>query len=68
MAEQANKRRLRLTDVANAAHLLAEAVETAGEDTGAVHTPYGRAVVHLDGEGADVELPSGNSVHVRLDE
>ncbi|WP_251961660.1 hypothetical protein [Salinibacter ruber] len=61
------QRRTRLTDVANAAQLLAEATETADEDTAALHTPYGRAVVHLDAEGADVELPSGATVHVRVD-
>ncbi len=53
--------------MANAAQLLAEATETADEDTAALHTPYGRAVVHLDAEGADVELPSGATVHVRVD-
>jgi len=54
--------------VANAATLLAEAVEKASEDTAALHTPYGKATVHVDGEGADVELPSGATVHVRFDE
>jgi len=62
------QRRTRLTDVANAATLLAEAVEKASEDTAALHTPYGKATVHVDGEGADVELPSGATVHVRFDE
>ncbi len=61
------QRRTRLTDVANAATLLAEAVETADKDTAALHTPYGKATVHVDAEGADVELPSGATVHVRLD-
>ncbi len=53
--------------MANAAQLLAEATETADEDTAALHTPYGKATVHVDGEGADVKLPSGTTVHVRLD-
>jgi len=30
----------------------------------AMETPYGKAVVHLDGKGADVELPSGAAVPV----
>ena len=61
------QRRTRLTDVANAATLLAEALEKASEDTAVLHTPYGKATVHVDAEGADVELPSGATVHVRLD-
>jgi hypothetical protein len=31
----------------------------------AVHTPYGKAVVHVDRHGADVRLPGGHTVHVR---
>jgi hypothetical protein len=55
-----------LKDVANAAQLVADAVSNAGdEEVMAVHTPYGKAVVHVDRHGADVRLPGGHTVHVR---
>ena len=31
-----------------------------------VHTGEGRAVIHLDAHGADVQLPEGATVHVRF--
>jgi hypothetical protein len=59
-------RRHRRRDVANAAQLVADAVSNAGdEEVMAVHTPYGKAVVHVDEHGADVRLPDGRTVHVR---
>jgi hypothetical protein len=54
-------------DVANAAHIAFSAVRRSEADTAVLHTPYGKATVHVDGKGADVELPSGATVHVRLD-
>ncbi len=57
----------RLKDVANAAHIAFSAVRRSETDTAVLHTPYGKATVHVDAEGADVELPSGATVHVRLD-
>jgi hypothetical protein len=53
--------------VANAAHIAFSAVRRSETDTAVLHTPYGKTTVHVDGEGADVKLPSGATVHVRLD-
>jgi len=55
----------RLKDLVNAAHITARAAERGTPDTAVVHTPYGKATVHLDEEGADVKLASGATVHVR---
>ena len=64
MTETEKKHRRR--DVANAAQLVADAAENAeAEDVTAVHTPHGKAVVHVDEHGADVRLPGGRTVHVR---
>ena len=53
--------------VANSAALVRDAaVRADGADVMAMHTPYGKAVVHLDAHGADVKLPSGTTVHVRF--
>jgi len=55
--------------VANGAALARDAARRAdGADTVAMETPYGMAVVHLDRHGADVQLPSGATVHVRFDD
>lgn len=67
----AETERRRLNDVANAAALTAAATENAGtenaeEGTATVWTPYGKAVVHLERDGADVELPEGATVHIRF--
>jgi len=52
--------------VANAGALVRDAAVRAGSaDVMEIETPYGMAVVHVDGEGADVHLPSGSTVHVR---
>jgi len=59
------ERRHRRADVANAAQLLSDAVDSAVGETAVVRTPYGKAVVHLDEHGADVKLPGGRTVHVR---
>ncbi len=61
------EREHRLKDVANAAHTALTAARRSETDTAVLHTPYGKATVHIDGEGADVELPSGATVHVRFD-
>jgi len=59
-------RRHRRRDVANAAALVRDAAESAATDgPTVVHTPYGKAVVHVDEHGADVRLPGGRTVHVR---
>jgi hypothetical protein len=68
--------RHRMKDLACAASLARDAAESAPEAAApeaaapegptVVHTPYGKALVHVDGEGADVELPSGATVHVRF--
>ncbi len=58
--------RHRLKDLANAAQITADAAENADADTVSVSTPHGPATVHLDGEGADVQLPEGRTVHVRF--
>lgn len=53
--------------VANAAALSRDTARRADTaDVVVMETPYGRAVVHIDSEGADVELPSGATVHVRF--
>lgn len=52
--------------VANSAALTANTADEAVPDTVVMDTPYGKAVVHLDRHGADVELPSGATVHVRF--
>ena len=57
---------LRLKDVANTASLARDAARNADAETVAVRTPYGKAIVHVDGKGADVELPEGGTVHVRF--
>lgn len=57
----------RIKDLANAAALTARAAGNVEADTLSVSTPYGQAVVHLDGEGADVQLSEGATVHVRFD-
>lgn len=54
-------------DVANAAHTAFSAVRRSEADTAVLHTPYGKATVQIDREGADVKLPSGATVHVQLD-
>jgi hypothetical protein len=59
---------LRTKDVALSASLFRDAVQGAEVGSpmeGIVHTPYGPAVVHVDKCGADVELPSGATVHFR---
>jgi hypothetical protein len=59
--------RHRTKDVANAAALVRDAAESAATDgPTVVHTPYGKAVVHVDEHGADVRLPGGRTVHVRF--
>jgi hypothetical protein len=60
-----DEQRHRTRDVANAASLVVDATESVDADVVAVHTPYGKAIVHVDEHGADVELPSGATVHVR---
>ena len=62
----ATEQRHRMKDLANAASLARDAARNAEAGTVSVRTPYGQAVVHLDGEGADVELPEGGTVHVRF--
>lgn len=57
---------LRMKDLANAASLARDAARNAEPDTLSVSTPYGQAVVHLDTEGADVQLSEGATVHVRF--
>lgn len=57
-----------LRAVANAAALSRDAARRADGDTVVVATPYGKATVHLDEEGADVTLPEGATVHVRFGE
>jgi hypothetical protein len=58
-----------LLAVANAAALSRDAARRADTaDVVAMETPYGKAVVHLDRHGADVQLPSGATVHVRFDD
>ena len=53
--------------VANSAALLRDAAQSAAEaDVAIMETPYGMAVLHLDEHGADVELPGGETVHVRF--
>ena len=53
-------------DVANVAALVRDAARDAVEDTVLVHTPYGKATVHVDRHGVDVQLPGGATVHVRV--
>jgi hypothetical protein len=65
--DSSTEREHSLKDVANAAHIAFSAVRMSETDTAVLHTPYGKATVHLDAEGADVELPSGATVHVRFD-
>jgi len=62
--------RHRMKDLACAASLARDAAESAPEAAApegptVVHTPYGKALVHVDSHGADVRLPSGATVHVR---
>ncbi|MCS3668832.1 hypothetical protein GGP77_003086 [Salinibacter ruber] len=57
------EREHRLNDVANAAHIAFSVVRGSETNTAALHMPYGKAVVHLDAEGADVKLPSGATVY-----
>jgi hypothetical protein len=67
MPERSTKeQRHRLRDLANAAQITADAAENADAETVSVSTPHGQAVVHLDSEGADVQLPEGGTVHVRF--
>jgi len=60
------EREHRLKDVANAAHIAFSAAQRSEPDTAVLHTPYGKATVYVDEEGADVELASGATVHVRF--
>jgi predicted lipid-binding transport protein (Tim44 family) len=60
------EQRHRLKDLANAAALTARAAGNADPETVSVSTPYGQATVHLDRQGADVDLPEGATVHVRF--
>jgi len=60
--------RHRMRDLACAASLARDAAESADKCDGGpmvVHTPYGKALVHVDSHGADVRLPGGATVHVR---
>jgi hypothetical protein len=57
---------LRTKDVANAAAILEEAIRGVEKADRTVSTPYGRATVIRDGEGADVVLHDRDiTVHVR---
>lgn len=59
---------LRTKDVANAAAILEEAMRGVEEADRTVSTPYGRATVIRDGEGADVVLHDRDvTVHVRTE-
>jgi len=66
MPERRKTDRSDLMAVANAGALARDAAERSRSETAVMETPYGRAVVHVDGEGADVELPEGGTVHVRF--
>ena len=66
MTEQADTGNAALIAVANAAALVEDTAGRAQQDMAVVHTPYGKAVVHLDEHGADVELSEGSTVHVRF--
>ena len=70
--------RHRMKDLACAASLARDAADSAPEAAApdatevaatesptVVHTPYGKALVHVDSHGADVRLPSGATVPVR---
>lgn len=57
--------RNRAKEIANVAALVRDATRDAPKEAMAVNTPYGKATVHVDRHGADVQLPGGATVHVR---